>query len=153
VADDPKSVVQGFLAAMDREDHAAAARHFHRQYRSHSWGGDLLETWRRKQVSDAAGELSAGEWTRQSLVAEGDRVVLHSTLRATHAGVLLGVEGTARSIEFHSLEIWRIQDGKIIEHWGGLQESRRLFEQLCGRWLAQADPSPGGPADAADGAQ
>jgi predicted SnoaL-like aldol condensation-catalyzing enzyme len=29
-----------------------------------------------------------------------------------------------------SLEIWRIADGKIVEHWGGLQVSAHTMRRL-----------------------
>jgi hypothetical protein len=28
--------------------------------------------------------------------------------------------------------MWRVADGKIVEHWGGLAEAQRLSDQLRG---------------------
>ena len=43
---------------------------------------------------------------------------------------LLGVPATGRILDFHSLVIWRVQDGKLVERWGGLREAVRLYERL-----------------------
>ena len=36
----------------------------------------------------------------------------------------------ARERTCFTLEIWRIEDGLIVEHWGGLREYERFREQL-----------------------
>jgi len=125
-----KELVEGFGAALQRGDPADAARRFHRQYRSNSWGGDLMTTWEKMQEWAASGALTDIEVVTRDLVSEGDRVVAHTLFRATHGGELLGVSATGRRLEFHSLEMWRVEDGKLVEHWGGLRETVRLYEQL-----------------------
>ena len=132
LTDPNKELVEGFAAALQRGDPADAARRFHRQYRSNSWGGDLLGTWEKMQAWAASGALTDLETVTRVLVSEGDRVVAHTAFYATHSGELLGVPATGRRIEFHSIEMWRVQDGKLIEHWGGLREAVRLHEQLTG---------------------
>lgn len=130
MTDENKDLVEGFGAALQRGDPADAARRFHRQYRSNSWGGDLMTTWEKMQAWQAAGAITDLEAVSRDLVSEGDRVVARSHFRATHSGELLGVPATGRRIDFHSLEMWRVQDGKLVEHWGGIREAVRLYEQL-----------------------
>jgi predicted ester cyclase len=130
MSDKNKELVIGFGEALNSGNPAGAARSFHRQYRSNSWGGDLLQTWEKMQEWAAKAALSDLEVLSRDLVSEGDRVVAHTLFRATHTGELLGVPATGRQIEFHSIEMWRVEDGKLIEHWGGMRESLRLYEQL-----------------------
>lgn len=130
MSDRNKDLIVGFSDALRSGDPAGAVRFFHRGYRSNSWGGDLLQTWEKMQRWEAEGALSDIEVLSRGLVAEGDYVVAHTLFRATHTGELLGVPATGRRIEFHSFEMWRVEDGKLIEHWGGMQESVRLYEQL-----------------------
>ena len=92
-----------------------------------------MTTWEKMQAWSASGALTDLEVVTQDLVSEGDRVVAHTHFRATHSGELLGVAGTGRRLDFHSLEMWRVQDGKLVEHWGGMRESARLHEQLTER--------------------
>ncbi len=50
-------------------------------------------------------------------VAERDLVVTRKTLRGTHRGELWGLEPTGNRIEFEFIDIFRIRDGKLAEHW------------------------------------
>ncbi len=130
MSDANKELVRGFGAALQRGDPADAARRFHRQYRSNSWGGDLTTTWEKMQAWAAAGALTDLEVVDRHLVSEGDHVVAHTHFRATHSGELLGVPPSGRRVDFHSLEMWRVENGKLVEHWGGEREAVRLYEQL-----------------------
>lgn len=51
------------------------------------------------------------------LIAEGDKVVARVSGYGTHAGEIMGVPATGKSLQFGSISIWRIADGKIVEHW------------------------------------
>ena len=51
------------------------------------------------------------------LVAEGDKVVGRITAYGKHTGELFGIPETGRDIRVSGIAIWRIQDGKIVEHW------------------------------------
>ena len=55
--------------------------------------------------------------TIDDLVAEGDKVVTRSTLRATHTGDLPGVPATGKRVVVTAIIISRFQDGKIVEEW------------------------------------
>ena len=37
---------------------------------------------------------------------------------------------TGTQADLFTLEIWRIENGLIVEHWGGLREYERFREQL-----------------------
>ena len=52
----------------------------------------------------------------EELIAEGDRVVAHVTLTGTHEGELMGIPPTGRKIEVNEIHIYRMQDGKAVEH-------------------------------------
>ena len=56
---------------------------------------------------------------RQSadLIAEGDRVVHRLNGEGTHLGMLLGMPPTGRRITWSCIDIWRIEDGRLAEHW------------------------------------
>jgi ketosteroid isomerase-like protein len=135
-ATENKALVKRFLDALTNGDVAGAAACFDAErYYSHSWGGDLETTWERMKAARRAGGLTFVEGESVALVADGDRVVHHSFARMRHTGDALGVATTGREVTFHSLEIWRVADGKIVEHWGGEREAERLYEQLVGENL------------------
>jgi predicted ester cyclase len=51
------------------------------------------------------------------LVAEGDLLVARVTASATHVGELMGLPGTGRRCAIGEIHIFRIRDGKVVEHW------------------------------------
>jgi steroid delta-isomerase-like uncharacterized protein len=54
----------------------------------------------------------------EDLIAEGDRVVLHWTGRGTHDGEFMGMPATGAAITVRGLDIYRVSDGQVVEHWG-----------------------------------
>jgi steroid delta-isomerase-like uncharacterized protein len=72
------------------------------------------------------------------LVADDDLVAARTTTRGTHRGPLLGIPPSGRPVEVDGTDIVRIQDGRIVEHWG-LTNSVGLLQQVGRRarlrWL------------------
>lgn len=50
-------------------------------------------------------------------IAEGDKVVTRKTIRGTHKGVFRGIPPTGKQIELDVIDIFRVANGKIVEHW------------------------------------
>jgi predicted ester cyclase len=55
--------------------------------------------------------------TVEDLIAEGDKVMVRNTWRATDAA-------TGKRIEFHGFVLWRFAGRKIIERWATITEPR-----------------------------
>ena len=51
-------------------------------------------------------------------LAEGDRVTTYKAYFGTHEGDFLGVPPTHRKIHFETVDVMRVQNGKITDHWG-----------------------------------
>jgi len=51
-------------------------------------------------------------------VKEGDKVALRWLLSGTHEGDFMGVAATGRPVEVMGMDIVRLVDGEIVEHWG-----------------------------------
>jgi predicted ester cyclase len=66
--------------------------------------------------------------TLDDLIAEGDRVVLRTTARATHRGDFEGIARTDRLVEFTGLVVYRIRAGVIVESWGEIDFLRLIRE-------------------------
>ncbi len=62
-------------------------------------------------------------------IAEDDLVVQLVTMRGEHNGVLAGQAPTGRRFSVRHIYIWRIFDGKVIEHWGS-RDDLGLLRQL-----------------------
>jgi predicted ester cyclase len=52
-----------------------------------------------------------------SLVA-GDKAAASFVYEGTHGGLYYGVAPTGRPLRFTSCDIFRVKDGRIVEHWG-----------------------------------
>src|SRR6266568_4386899 len=51
-------------------------------------------------------------------IADGDRVTTFKTYHGTHEGPFLGIAPTHRKIQFETVDVMRVQNGKITDHWG-----------------------------------
>jgi predicted ester cyclase len=54
---------------------------------------------------------------------------VRNTLRGTHTGEFHGIPATGRSIEVMSNEIYRVEDGVIVEEWI-VTDAASLFAQI-----------------------
>lgn len=50
-------------------------------------------------------------------IVEGDKVVTRKVFRGTHQGPFQGLEPTGREVEIQVIDIVRVSDGRIVEHW------------------------------------
>ena len=50
-------------------------------------------------------------------IAEGDKVVTRKVFRGLHSGDFQGIPPTGAEVEIHVIDIVRVQDGRIVEHW------------------------------------
>jgi predicted ester cyclase len=57
------------------------------------------------------------ELIAEDMIAEGDRVAVRATFRGTHQGEFAGIPATGYEVEIPVFLIYRIEDGKIAEHW------------------------------------
>jgi len=82
----------------------------------------------------------APTFTLEDVIAEGDRVVVRWTNSATHVGSFAGIPPTGRSCEVAGIDIHRIEDGRMAEHW-------HVVDQLAMLQQLGLIPSPeGAPA-------
>ena len=58
----------------------------------------------------------------EALIAEGDLVAERFTARGTHRGELMGVPGTGRTIVLPGINVFRIEEDRIVERWGRLDD-------------------------------
>jgi steroid delta-isomerase-like uncharacterized protein len=58
-----------------------------------------------------------GQITSQDIIAEGDKVVHRMSGTGTHHGEFLGIPPTGKRVTWSFIDIWRIADGKLAEHW------------------------------------
>ncbi len=57
--------------------------------------------------------------TLEEIFAEGDRVAFRSTIRGIHQNIFQGIPSTGRHVTVSLVDIVRVEDSRIVEHWGG----------------------------------
>jgi len=117
--DDAKAFVRGhFEDFVNRQDLSAADRNFAHDYREH--GSDVPPglpdgpEGPKTYLAAAFRRFPDIHVTIEDIIAEGDKVVVRNTWRATDST-------TSQKIEFSGIVIWRIVNGKLAERWAYLQ--------------------------------
>jgi steroid delta-isomerase-like uncharacterized protein len=64
-------------------------------------------------------------------LTDGDRVTTFKTYHGTHQGPFLGIAPTHRKIHFETVDVMRVQNGKITDHWG-VGNLLSLMQQIGG---------------------
>ncbi|SDE49486.1 Predicted ester cyclase [Paenibacillus sp. UNCCL117] len=67
--------------------------------------------------------------SEESIVSQGDRVVVRLKLRGTHTGNFRGTEATHQSVDVNLYREYRLAHGKIAEHWA-LFDTASLLRQI-----------------------
>lgn len=69
------------------------------------------------------------QYTLEKLVAEGDTVWAYGVYSGTHKKEWLGIPATDKAYNIHAVDIFRIENGKLAEHWDVI-DTYGLFKQL-----------------------
>lgn len=75
------------------------------------------------------GVFSDQEWDIHHVLAEGDMVAVHCTMRATHTGDLMGIAPTGRRVEMDYIHLLRFEDGRVKDRWA-VRDDMALMRQL-----------------------
>jgi steroid delta-isomerase-like uncharacterized protein len=67
--------------------------------------------------------------TIEDVMAEGDRVAARIVMRGTHRGEFQGIAPTGKPVEVKAMDMFRIANGKIVEHWGHADDPRDFLRQ------------------------
>ncbi len=125
-ADDNKRVVARFVeVCQNQHDLAAAETIFHPEFVNH------YEPAGRPLAGVPGRPASAFQqfygmllrafpdatMTVEEQIAERDLVATRKTLRGTHRGELWGLPPTGNPVEWEFIDIFRVKDGMLVEHW------------------------------------
>ena len=96
----------------------------------HTWPGsgdgkaDL-----KKAVERVSEGLSDPRFTIEDMISEDDRVAVRLTASARQTGTFMGMPGSGKTYEIGEIHIFRIRDGKFVEHWHQF-DSMGMMRQL-----------------------
>jgi steroid delta-isomerase-like uncharacterized protein len=67
--------------------------------------------------------------TVEDMIAEGDKVVFRMTMRGTQQGAFGSIPPTGKQVAVSTIDIVRIEGGKIAEEWG-IDDMLGMLQQL-----------------------
>lgn len=117
-------VRQHFEDFVNRKDLSAADRNFAAEYQEH--GADVPPglpsgpAGPRQYLAAAFQRFPDIHVTIEDIIAEGDKVVVRNTWRATD-------KVAGQRVEFSGIMIWRIVEGKLAERWAYLQAPHPVY--------------------------
>jgi len=120
--EDNKAVIRRLIEVVDRGDCDAMDELFAPDFANHALGGIQKGLEPLKAIVRAIHEtIPDGTTTIEDMIAEGDKVALRRTLSGTHQGSTLpmfaGIRPAGKPIEWRFIHIYRLRDGKIVDHW------------------------------------
>jgi predicted ester cyclase len=70
------------------------------------------------------------------VIEEGDRISARFTYNGTFSKAFMGYQPNSTAVQMRSIDIWRVQDGKLIEHELNLLE---VFQQIGAATVRKAE--------------
>ena len=132
-------VVREALALLVSEDEGRLEEIVDPDYRDHTLpplarGPESFRRLRRRLRAFADVELIP-----RDVIVDSGRVAVRLRFRGLHVAPYAGLAPCGRTVEMDEIHIWRLQDGRLIEHWA-CRDERAALSQM------------GGPGDRPDGA-
>jgi len=66
----------------------------------------------------------------EDLVAEGDKVVGIFSVEGTHTHKLWGISPTGNKVKFTAIDVWRVENGKIVERCFAVADFLSALQQM-----------------------
>ena len=131
-AEENKALIRRWIEAYNERDLEAEAAVLAPDYVAHvpAAPGPLegLEAWRQFSGSFAQAFPDL-RLTVEEIFSEGEMVAARVAFRGTHRGEFQGIPPTGKEVAFTSIEVNRVRDGKVEEHWVEL-DLLGLMQQL-----------------------
>ena len=113
-----KAVVRRWVEGWNTRGVEAVDELFSERFLDHQTGRDVhgLDAFK-ERLSGLERELGRGQFHEEDMLAEADKVLVRWTLAAKHLGTFLGIPPTGRDLTLPGLNIFRVEDGRIVERW------------------------------------
>ena len=126
MTEDLRTVALGVAEIFTNMDIETARKYIHPDFVDHEasegvGGGPEGYLATAKYMNQAFSDAS---WKPQKIVAsaDGQHYTMVIKFSGVHTGEFMGIPATGKPFEIHHLHLFRVEDGKAIEHWGGRDE-------------------------------
>jgi steroid delta-isomerase-like uncharacterized protein len=124
-----RALAERFAQTLTDHDLDAFAELLDEQYINHN---RYAQPGKEGSVAIFAAFLSAFEEFRvevDDVIEAGETVVGRYTYRGRHTDTFMGIPPSGAQIEMHSIDIWRVRDLRLHEHWDELNDLE-FFQQI-----------------------
>ena len=128
-----KALVRRFFAAIESGDLSAFDEIVADDYEDHLPGQSRGREVVRVYFTTLRNAFPDLQLPIHDMVAEGDRVAVLNSVNGTHRGEFpaLGLQATGRRIDAMAFQLYRIEAGRLAEHWE-VADFATLLRQLTG---------------------
>ncbi len=130
-AEDNKALVRRYITEVwDRQNPRAVDAFLapnYKRYRSPT-AEPLTRDGQKRLLITFRAAFPDSQLTVEAIIAEGDMVAFRSTLRGTHRGEFLGIAPTGKPVTVGLVDVMHIDNGLIVEQWGGPDLSDLLHQ-------------------------
>ncbi len=131
-AEENKAIVRRYLDEVWNQGNTAAVDEFlapnYKRYLS-PITAPLTRDGQKQRLTGFRAAFPDVHLTLEDMFAAGNRVAFRVMLRGTHQGVFQGIAATDKAVAFFTVDVVRVENGKIVEHWGG-PDMLSLLQQL-----------------------
>ena len=129
--EDPENIVLEFYKSFDDRNIERAFSFLDESFIAHMAG--IPELMNREKFQQFGMEFysafAEGQHKFEEIIATENKVVTCGTFTAKHLGEFQGLPPTGKQIEISIMHIDRVENGKIVEHWGQ-GDAQGLMQQL-----------------------
>lgn len=128
---DNAEIVRGIYTAMNAHDIDAMTSMMREDILDHEMAGELppgragVQQWF-GTLFEAFPDMTT---TVEDVICQGDRCACRVRMHGTHQAEFLGIPATRNPVDIEVIDIMRIEDGRVAEHWG-LSDDVRMMRQL-----------------------
>ncbi len=133
-------VVREALALLASDDAARVEEIVHPDYRDHTLhalarGAECFEVLRRR-LRRAFADI---ELIPADVIVDDNRVAVRLRFRGLHVAPYAGLEPCCRTVEMDEIHIWRLEDGRLVEHWACRDDRAALSQMGAAGWFDGED--------------
>jgi predicted ester cyclase len=60
------------------------------------------------------------------VIGQGEHIAVRVRFRGLHVGRFAGLEPCGRTVEWEEIHLWRVREGRLVEHWAGRDDLAAL---------------------------
>src|SRR5262249_51120696 len=128
---DGPALLDRYVAAVNAHDTSSFPQIFTESYIQHSGRSPSGLAAQVENFRRIIGAMPDVRMQVDDCIVAGDKMVARTTYSATHTQTLRGIPPTGKAFSSHTIDTWRVESGKLAEHWA-LPDTAEVLQRLRG---------------------